>query len=416
MGGDLYVAWVESGSYNVYYSFSKNHGATWSRKQLVNRRGASTNLMPWIAAGSPGRIAVSFYCSSVEGNPQTGKFHAPWYVCVNESLGGLSRHARFSQVHASHHTIHWDSICTLGLGCNVSVPPGDRSLLDFFQLRIDPRDGRLFVIFTESNKRARRPAGLLAIDVVAKQKSGPSLFSRVGRVHADPRRITRSASSDLNALRDWVARGADSIYVRQHALVAAPEGAAAEAAAEAEASFRLGVYLHTAGRPEAAIPHFKHALRIQMKLRNLSDQSLTEAMAQMTSAQLKFVVRWFSAYRPDFAVANWRPGEGFTFRRGHMFAERTSDGRLEVYNGDSTTPGRVNRKRGIITMFVPYGFIQDYDLGKDKTAKPSLGSARRGDKIFEVTAWSFGRPNVQSGALDYYNMADATASFDYRLR
>jgi hypothetical protein len=127
------------------------------------------------------------------------------------------------------------------------------------------------------------------------------------------------------------------------------------------------------------------------------------------------VVRWFSAYRPDFAVADWRPGQGFSFHRGHLFRQRTSDGRLEIYNGDRATPGHVDRKRDVITMFVPYGFIQDYDLAKAKTAKPSLGAARPGDRIYEVTAWSFGRPNVQSGALDYYNMTDATPSFDHRL-
>jgi hypothetical protein len=393
--GHLYVAWAESGSYNVYYSFSRDHGVTWSRKQLVNRAGAATNLMPWIAAGSPGRVAVSFYCTSVDGNPQTGKFHGPWYVCVNQTLNGLSRNARFSQVHVSHHTIHWDSICTLGLGCDVSVPRGDRSLLDFFQTRVDPRDGRLFVIFTESNKRARRPAGLLAIDVVAKQKGGPSMFARVGRVHRDPRRIVRNGAHD----RRGDARFPISSF-----------------GAPPPSKYLPGADLRSVALSPTTLPHVKHALKIRVKVRNLSDQALGQALAQMASVQLKFVVRWFSAYRPDFVVADWRPGQGFSFRRGHMFRQRTSDGRLEIYTGDQTTPGRVNRKKGIITMFVPYRFIQDYDLAKDKTAKPSLGPARPGDKIYEVTAWSFGRPNFQSGSLDFYNMADATPSFDCRLR
>jgi hypothetical protein len=393
--GNLYAAWAESGSYNVFYSFSRNHGRTWSPKQMVNRRGAATNLMPWIVAGSPGRIALSFYCSSVDGNPQTGKFHAPWHVCVNQSLNGLSRSARFSQVHATHHPIHWDSICTLGLGCNVSVPPGDRSLLDFFQIRMDPRDGRVFVIFTESNKQPRHAAGLLAIDAVAKERGGPSLLRRVGRVRTEHRASTRSRSHDR--------RGDAKFPISSFGAPPTPQYLPASDIR----SVRLSP-THLAGAV--------HALAIRMKLRTLAAAALNRALLQMGSHQLKFVVRWFSGFRPDFVLANWRPGSGFEFRRGHMMRELTADGRLEVYQGNHATFGRVNRDRGIITFKVPFNFMQHFTLGRDKTAKPKLGAAHPGDKIFEVTSWTFGRPSPQSAALDYYNMVDATASFDYRLR
>ena len=393
-GGNLYVTWIEAGSYNAYYSFSRDQGATWAHKRLVNRRGAATNLMPWVAAGSPGRIAISFYCSPVEGNPQTGRFHGPWNVCVNQSLNALSSHPSFSQVRASQHITHWDSICTNGLGCNVSVPPGDRSLLDFFELEMDPNNGRLMVVFTEANKRPRHETGFIAIDVFAKQKSGPSLLRRVGNVTPDPREIVRSTSHDPQG---------DSRFPISSFGGPPPTR-------EVKPLDIEQVHLSKGTLPDTA-----NALKVQMTVRDLSDQGLSQALVDMASQQLKFVVRWFSASRPDFVTADWRPGQGFEFRRGRLLRQITSDGKLEVYNGGRPTPGHVNRKTGTITWLVPYRYIQDIDLGKNKSAMPDTDRAKPGDFIFEVTGWTFGRPNPQSGAGDYYNQADSTPSFNFRL-
>jgi Flp pilus assembly protein TadD len=104
------------------------------------------------------------------------------------------------------------------------------------------------------------PAGIW-IDEQQRIVRGPELASAQQRTPDGTARVPHERY--LNALRDWVARGADSIYVRQHELVAPPSGAAAEAAAEAEAAFRLGVYLYAEGDAAAAIRHFKraHALR-----------------------------------------------------------------------------------------------------------------------------------------------------------
>lgn len=129
--GNLYAAWIEKGSFNAYYSFSKDDGANWSPKQLVNRRGAQTTVMPWIEAGSPGRVAVSFYCSPVDGNPEVGGangFHGQWDVSMNQGTNALAQGADFSQLKVTHHPIHWDSICLSGLAC--STNGGDRTLLD----------------------------------------------------------------------------------------------------------------------------------------------------------------------------------------------------------------------------------------------------------------------------------------------
>jgi hypothetical protein len=433
--GNLYASWIEKGSFNVYYSYSKDHGETWAPKQLVNRRGALTNTMPWIEAGSPGRVAVSFYCSPVDGNPEVGagpeRFKGPWHVCVNQSTNALSRSADFSQVRATHHPIHWDSICLSGLAC--SFIGGDRTLLDFFQIRADPRNGRLFVVYNESNKipahirngkkRERDTVGEIAIITLSKQKSGPSLLAREDRVDRDRRRIVRSVSFDPpdDALFDFSSLGPPE-PVRQNI--------------KALDIRKLKVSPTTIEKDGKT----RRALKIRLKLRtDLTDATLAAAMAQMSAIhappteELKFVVRWFSSFKPDYVIANWNLAEGFTFAEGNLRTKRcetTEEGKLEIYpapaRGRASIPGKVNEKEGVITMKMPYAGIQDFDYGEKLTSPPIVESAKPGDKIYEVTAFTFGRvqpPDTDAppdpapcSIADYYNQADSTPSFDHKLR
>jgi hypothetical protein len=63
----------------------------------------------------------------------------------------------------------------------------------------------------------------------------------------------------LNALRDWVKRGAASIYALtpDELVQKAPKPTAEDAAAMA--CFRLGVWLYQQGHGDAAVPYFKQA-------------------------------------------------------------------------------------------------------------------------------------------------------------
>jgi hypothetical protein len=428
--GNLYAAWIEKGSFNAYYSYSTDQGETWSRKQVVNRRPMNTTTMPWIEAGSPGRIAVSFYCSPSDGNPEIGagedRFIGPWHVCVNQSRNALSGSADFSQVRATHHPIHWDSICLSGLACNVIG--GDRTLLDFFTLRKDPRTGRLFIAFNESNKkpahmyagkrRQRDEFGEIAIITLAKQKSGPSLYARNGQVAPDRRDIIRRGAVDPrgDARFDFSSLGPpdprrDNINAMDLRWIRL-----------SRSTIRSG-------------GETKPALGIRLKLRDLSDAALADALSEFSqnpppTQELKVVVRWFSAFRPDWVLANWRPAQGWEFWEGNLKTERcetTVDAKLETYptraQNRHEIPGNVDAGRGIITMKMPYSGIHDFDYGRTSTSLPRRSIVRPGDKIFEVTAFTFGHLQDGSGAgevcasiADYYNQADSTPSFDHRLR
>src|SRR5205823_438841 len=82
----------------------------------VDRDAVRTTVFPWlVAGGAPGRIAVAFYGTESDGDPNTGDFKASWDVYVNQSLNALSPDATFSQVKATTHPFHYDSICLNGL-------------------------------------------------------------------------------------------------------------------------------------------------------------------------------------------------------------------------------------------------------------------------------------------------------------
>jgi hypothetical protein len=63
----------------------------------------------------------------------------------------------------------------------------------------------------------------------------------------------------LNALRDWVEKGAESIYALSASDLGRRRALPTEDDARAMAHFRLGVHLHQQGHAADAIPHFKQA-------------------------------------------------------------------------------------------------------------------------------------------------------------
>ncbi|HEU5318748.1 MAG TPA: hypothetical protein VFX49_21725 [Chloroflexota bacterium] len=99
------------------------------------------------------------------------------------------------------------------------------------------------------------PAGVW-IDEEGRIVRGPEVASAAQRT-PEGERVPHKKY--LNALRDWVATGAESVYVRQGRKGSSVAIQASEEGARAAAHFRLGVYLHGVGESERAIAHFKRA-------------------------------------------------------------------------------------------------------------------------------------------------------------
>ena len=214
--GNVYVVWADSDRYHVWMSrlggpqvaacneslddvaADKANGNQptvdpgWTAPVQVDRDAVRTTVFPWVAAGgAPGRVAVAFYGTTADGDPNSGEFDAAWDVYVNQSLDGGSS---FSQVKATTRPFHYDSICLNGLGCDLATPPGDRSLADFFAIGYSPADGRLYVVFDRTNKKPDEDLGHVATPMVFSQIAGPS--NDGGTVSVAGRDPVRSSTTD----------------------------------------------------------------------------------------------------------------------------------------------------------------------------------------------------------------------------
>src|SRR5581483_11341216 len=121
--GNIYVAYAEKQRYHTYLvtlpaaSVSKcdqpvsqnplaldppTSNPGFSAPVQVDRDAVRTTVFPWlVAGGAPGRVAVTFYGTTQDGDPNQGTFKAAWDVYVNQSLNALSPTATFSQAKAT---------------------------------------------------------------------------------------------------------------------------------------------------------------------------------------------------------------------------------------------------------------------------------------------------------------------------
>jgi hypothetical protein len=446
--GNLYSAWTEKGSFNTYYSYSlrPTTGAggaadVWSEKRLVNRNPVNSTAMPWIEAGSPGNISISYYGSPADGNIEEGDnlltaeregFRGYWHVYVSTSFNALddvdaNGNVPFALTQATTHPVHWDSICLSGTACALIF--GDRTLLDFFQNRLDP-DGHIHVVFNQSNKIPRAEAGRIAIVTYVKQIAGPSLYATglagdanrgdVGPVYPDPRPIVRNTSGDpLN----------DALFTFSE-FAETPERINLEALDITNLSIQ----------PSCMTGLEQGSVDIELNLANISDAALTQALADQTAAgspasSLIWVVRWFSGTDPYSAVAKWSPAEGFTFGFNDLsFVQVPVDApnalqfprvqaggvvvenKLETYPGDQPLISGARVNDTTLRMTVQPSMFQSLILPKQPDGDPIIRPAVVGDRIYDVTAFTFGNQSAAAELQTYLNQGDSTAPFDHILQ
>jgi tetratricopeptide (TPR) repeat protein len=100
----------------------------------------------------------------------------------------------------------------------------------------------------------------------------PDFLDRLIPADATPRRVAQimavkqlriDADGYIAALRDWVARGAESRYALAPSEVAERSRPRPIEESAAAAHFELGQYLHLTGKPDAAIHHFREAHQLQ---------------------------------------------------------------------------------------------------------------------------------------------------------
>ncbi len=169
--GTVYAVW--SDDHNIFYSYSTDHGATWSVKTQVNnptyaindRNGVSQtvkmNIFPWMEAGTAGRADFVWYATT----ESTNNDNADWVVMMSQGTNLNTSTPVFRQVVASDHFIHSGNISEMGLG-----GAANRNLIDYFQVSLDPQGGAMIAFADDHNDFSGHT-------YVTHQLSGPSAYS-----------------------------------------------------------------------------------------------------------------------------------------------------------------------------------------------------------------------------------------------
>ncbi|HEY2953932.1 MAG TPA: FlgD immunoglobulin-like domain containing protein [Candidatus Eisenbacteria bacterium] len=138
--GTVYLVW--SNQQNIWLSHSSDGGVTWAQKARVSDNTVyKTNVMPWLEAGSGGRVCVVWYASPSTVNNGS----ADWDVLFARSDDANTNAPTFAQQVISDHRIHGSNVSLQGLGGG-----NNRNLLDYFQVALDPQ-GAAVVAFTDDH-------------------------------------------------------------------------------------------------------------------------------------------------------------------------------------------------------------------------------------------------------------------------
>jgi hypothetical protein len=155
--GRLHAAW--SDGHIVRYSTSTDQGRTWSAAVAVNIAPASTAIFPWIIARNS--VADLVYYATTAASKHDPA--AVWNVYLAQTTNGG---ASFQQSRVSNTPNHVGVICTEGSACD----PSTRTLLDLFEVAIDPANGRAVVVYADDTITQTGSGELQPQTVLAQQQ------------------------------------------------------------------------------------------------------------------------------------------------------------------------------------------------------------------------------------------------------
>jgi hypothetical protein len=132
--GNLYVVWADPSEdgdgFDIWLSTSQDQASTWSEPVKVNKAQGNA-LLPWIAAGEPGHVAIAWYQTKATGNPDA-MTEGEWYTHLAETTNALDAAPVFHEQLVWEQPVQYGPLCITGSACASS-----RNLLDFLMLDID---------------------------------------------------------------------------------------------------------------------------------------------------------------------------------------------------------------------------------------------------------------------------------------
>jgi hypothetical protein len=156
--GDVYAVW--SSVSGTFVARSLDGGSSWSDAKAVPTSPVKTAVFPWVAARG-GTVDIVYYGSSAISNDAPS---AIWHVYLAKSTDGGNT---YQQTTVDPTPNHIGTICTRGGAC----PIDKRTLLDLFEVAIDPLDGKAAIAYTDDNTPLQTSDGLPLSQVVLAQEN-----------------------------------------------------------------------------------------------------------------------------------------------------------------------------------------------------------------------------------------------------
>jgi hypothetical protein len=181
--GTLYVVYnstkgAKSDNYHQYYVYSKDHGKTWSKPVKLDRLGINTGAAIYATsdAAGKGQLAVGWYQTG-NGTPSSTDRNVLWTPHVAQIRDADTAHPKVVEQALTALPNHRGGVCLEGILCGIGPGSSDRSLLDFFQVKINPRSGLMGVAYADNG--GARPGYRYGEVIFAMQTRHP--FRRSGR-------------------------------------------------------------------------------------------------------------------------------------------------------------------------------------------------------------------------------------------
>jgi hypothetical protein len=237
--GTLYAVWAQypgqsaaSGPGAIKLAISRDGAKSWSKPVTISPKSLGNNVMPWVVAGTPGRVGVAWYGSTTAKSPDGKSFgpdaadNAVWNLYYSTSINALGKNPAFGMTKVSDHPVKYGNISTQGLGGSP-----DRSLGDFFQVQMGLH-GEAVISYVDDTSADRNqdtcqgcgetPAEAAGPVMVVSQNGGPSLLA--GKtVPPSPKRFGRVQDKPGDAF--LAAAGQDiKAPARRHRLEHPPQG------------------------------------------------------------------------------------------------------------------------------------------------------------------------------------------------
>ncbi|MCW2499172.1 MAG: hypothetical protein JWN87_848 [Frankiales bacterium] len=382
----------------------------------INQGKVETTVMPWIvASGAPGRFAVAYYGTEKVGDPNLGTFKAAWHVYVSMTLDGLAGTPKVGQVRASSHPTHYDSICLNGTLCDVQM--GDRSLVDYFAMDLNPKDGRLNIVYNNAAKRPGEVEGHVANPVVMTQMAGPSTLgstlkpkrSRVRQTSSDPAGDALSPYGSLCATPPAVPCPAPNT-VNQPAMDFTDRGSRPAVEVTPELDLATGKPVRDGG------------FTVTLRLKSLSRGDKQAAASSAGGTSLIYLFRWINGYQPAGVTARWSPVTGWSYAFDSYTTASTQSGQADptaekivVFPGSTPIAGDVVEDGpGVIRMSVPRRLLKA--LGKaDANGRPSEVAATNGALLPSAVAYALVNIAPDARVQSYLYPVDNAPAMDFRL-